>query len=111
MRQKAFTTFHCMKYIQPLVINTIIHNLDGVAAGIKAYKQILVFIVFQKTILNRMHKRPFNVGFGKTMLKSRLIIDNTHFHTYTSILARKEGKNNLGKPDVAGFMKAARIGA
>jgi len=87
MRQKAFTAFHCMKYIQPLFINTIIHNFDGVATGIKANKQILVFIVFQKTILNRMHKCPFNVGFGKTMFKSRLIIDNTHFHIYTSILA------------------------
>jgi hypothetical protein len=37
--------------------------------------------------LNRMHKCPFNVGLGKTMLKSRLIIDNTHFHIYMSILA------------------------
>jgi len=80
MRQKAFPAFHCMKYIQPLVIDTIIHNFYGIAVGIKAYKQILVFIIFQKTIANRMHKRPFNIGFGKTMLKSRLVIDDTRFH-------------------------------
>jgi len=35
MRQEAFTAFHCVKYIQPLVINTVIHDFDGVATGIK----------------------------------------------------------------------------
>jgi hypothetical protein len=69
-----------MKYIHPLIINTVIHNFNGVAMNIKTYKQIFVFIVLQKTITNRVQKCPFNIGFGKTVLEGGLIIDNTRIH-------------------------------
>jgi len=104
----AVSATHCVKNPYRVIANGVIENFNRVTRPVETNKTVFIAVVFQQTVVNSSPKGMDNVFPRFPMLERRRHKYNFRLHKVN--VTWKKDKNNLGKPDLAGFIKAARIG-